>query len=145
MEQCFGSNQCCSPNWSPPPSHHTLLQNILSEICLFCLLSVKPDSSESFIQSFQSHGAEHCACTMCCLGSVFAVSRSSVCACVSCTLLPYGGCISPQCKHSWLPPVAALVNSSLPADTKSPNRRITFTASSLIWLLGSLGFTVCYL
>lgn len=64
--------------------------------------------------------------------------------CVSCSLLPYGGFISPQCKHSWLPPVAAWVNSSLPADTKSPNMRITFTVSTLIWLLGTLEFMVCY-
>lgn len=145
MLQYCGPSKCCSPNLSPPLSQHALLQNILSDICLFCLLSVKLNWSEPFIQSFQSHRVEHCACAVCCLASVFAVSRSSVCERVSCTPLPYGGCISPQCKHSWLPPVAASANSSLLADTKSPNRRITFAARALIWLLGSSGFTLCYL
>lgn len=145
MLQYRGPNKCCSPNLRPPLSQHALLQHILSDICLFCLLSVKLNRSEPFIQSFQSHRVEHYACAVRCLASVFAVSRSSVCERVSCTLLPYGGCISPQCKHSWLPPVAASANSSLLPDTKSPNRRITFSASTLIWLLGSLGFTLCCL
>lgn len=47
------------------------------------------------------------------------------------------------CKHSWLPPVAAQVNSSLPADMESSNR-IAYTAAVLIWLWATLGFMAVF-
>lgn len=53
------------------------------------------------------------SCTRCCLGSVFAVSRIFVCTCVFCTPMPYGTCVSLQCKYRWLPLVVTWVNSSL--------------------------------
>lgn len=135
LEQCWASNQYCSPNWRPPSSHCNKIFSQKSDL--------RSDLGLFFPSSFPIKLEQGRVCT----GVVWAACLQfpGVLCVFFCTLLPYGGCISPPCKHSWLPPVAAWVNSSLPADTKSPNRRITFSASALIWLLGTLGFMVCYL
>lgn len=136
MEQCCGSNECYCPNWSPPIAHHYKIFSQKS-LCLFSLLSVRlrPTLLSLLFKVSSQTGALNMGLSMhrVLFGQcVCSFHELCVCVCVSCPLLPYGSCISPQCKHSWLPPVAAWVNSSLPADTKDPNRRITFTTSTLM-------------
>lgn len=123
-----------------------LLKTILSEITFH--IQAETSSPESLFKVSNQTVASHtglsvhyvvfgqCVCSF---------QERCVCACVCCSVVPYGSSTSPQCKHSWLPPVAAWVNSSLPTDTKSPNGRITFTARTLIWLLAMLGIIVCCL
>lgn len=132
------------PKLEPSTLPPSVLQIILSEIRSQIRLRPTLSPSGSLIQVFQSNRRSETrgwACTGWCLCSVFAVSRHPA-------FLLYSVSIWRLYYPTVLTQLAAsrgcTGEEQPPAHTKSPNRRITFSGSTLIWLLGTLGFMVLF-